>query len=222
MSLQIIITEDGSHSLKNTILDETYHSIHGAIEESIYVYIKAGLEHVLSKGPEFLNLLEIGFGTGLNTLLTAIYAGVKIEYTAVENYPLKREEYLMLNYAAQLRVDQQLFTSIHECRWDELIALEDNFSLKKISADIRNIDLEKSKYDLVYYDAFAPGKQPEMWELPLLKKVYKGMNEEGVLVTYCAKGQVKRDLKSLGLNVESLPGPPGKFEMVRATKSRKS
>ncbi|MDA0194277.1 MAG: tRNA (5-methylaminomethyl-2-thiouridine)(34)-methyltransferase MnmD [Bacteroidetes bacterium] len=219
MDIALITTEDGSHSLRNIALNETYHSIHGAIQESQHVFIQAGLQYLLRKNPKDINILEIGFGTGLNALLTTIYQKtVPIHYTAFEPYPIEASVYDRLNYPSELGANKKLFLALHEANWNNQIEINQGFALHKIHARYQETILPSLTFDLVYFDAFAPEKQPELWELPVLNKIYQAMKPDAVLVTYCAKGQFKRNLKSIGFNVESLPGPPGKFQMTRAIK----
>jgi tRNA U34 5-methylaminomethyl-2-thiouridine-forming methyltransferase MnmC len=219
---ELIVTKDGSHSLLHTELNETYHSVHGAIQESRHVFIDNGLSYVIScNGLADVNVLEIGFGTGLNALLSAQAAAqfqIKLNYATIEAFPLAREVWSKLNYTETLG-DPALFESLHEVSWELEHAILPNFLLKKYYATLQEIKFLPGTFDLVYYDAFAPAKQPEMWTRDLLEKVVAAMRQKGVLVTYCARGQFKRDLASLGMKVETLPGPPGKKEMVRATKS---
>ncbi|HEY3404991.1 MAG TPA: tRNA (5-methylaminomethyl-2-thiouridine)(34)-methyltransferase MnmD [Ohtaekwangia sp.] len=213
---EIIVTKDGSHSLLNTELNETYHSVHGALQESIYVFIKNGLDPAIQKNPDSLSILEVGFGTGLNALLTlqrAQQVTSKIQYTTLEAFPLTEDIWSRLNYAESLRL-QEHFNQLHRAPWNVESSILPNFQLLKIDKTLQTVDLN-STYDLIYFDAFAPSKQPEMWTLDVLGKVVNLMKPAGIFVTYCAKGQLKRDLKSLGLNIETLPGPPGKKEMVR-------
>jgi tRNA U34 5-methylaminomethyl-2-thiouridine-forming methyltransferase MnmC len=217
-TIKIIATNDGSSSLYNEALDETYHSRHGAVQESMYVFIEHGLNHLCkSKKIDSVAILEVGFGTGLNALLTLQYAIehlIDIRYTSLETHPVTKEVWTQLNYSDAHHV----FNRMHEAPWGEGIEIVNKFRLKKIKNALQLESLSKASYDLIYFDAFAPNKQPEMWELSVLSKITDAMNTGAVFVTYCAKGQLKRDLKSLGLVVESLPGPPGKREMVRATK----
>lgn len=206
--IKIIVTSDGSNSLLNTELDETYHSRHGAVQESIHVFIRNGLDQVQR---EVVNVFEVGFGTGLNALLTAS-TGRKVNYTSIEAFPLEESIYTSLNYSPK-----EMLESLHRAPWNEAVQIKPTFTLRKIEGDLVTTTID-DKYDVIYFDAFAPSKQPEMWELPLLKKVCDALIPGGIFVTYCAKGQLKRDLKALGLEVETLPGPPGKKEMVRGTK----
>jgi tRNA U34 5-methylaminomethyl-2-thiouridine-forming methyltransferase MnmC len=220
VAVKIIMTSDGSHSLLNEELNETYHSIHGAIQESLHVFIKHGLEYVIQKTPAaVISMLEIGFGTGLNALLTWEYVQrlhTKIKYTTIEAWPLSEEVWSALNYSNS-RADDH-YATLHRACWDNEESLDLNFNLLKLHVTLQEVKLPLTTFDLVYYDAFAPSKQPELWELPLLEKVLGSMKPGGTFVTYCAKGQLKRNLNFLGVKVETLSGPPGKKEMVRALK----
>jgi tRNA U34 5-methylaminomethyl-2-thiouridine-forming methyltransferase MnmC len=219
-NLQIILTSDGSHSLLNTALNETYHSHHGALQESLHVFIRNGLEHFYEKShPQTIRIFEVGFGTGLNALLSMQFAAIRkvdIEYISIEAFPLQKDVWSRLNYAQSLNAAEQ-FQKLHEAQWHDWQNMDVNFRLKKLNITLQEITLDQ-QFDVIYFDAFAPNKQPEMWELPMLEKVVNALAPEGVFVTYCAKGQLKRDLKSLGLQVETLAGPPGKKEMVRGLK----
>lgn len=209
MDVKIILTSDGSHSLLNTTLDETYHSRHGAVQESQHVFIKNGLEFFAERNPvRPIKVFEVGFGTGLNALLT-VNTGLDVEYTSIEAFPLEESVYGQLNYQPK-----ELLLEVHRNQQLETR----NFKLRKIHATLEAISLPANEFDLVFYDAFAPSKQPSMWELPMIEKVCNALAVGGLFVTYCAKGQLKRDLKGLGMEVETLPGPPGKKEMVRGTK----
>lgn len=216
--LSIITTEDGSHSLFNKSLNETYHSIHGAIRESDHVFIRAGLDHWLScHASEKLRILEIGFGTGLNTFLTAIHPVTQmIHYESLDAFPITNDLAMSLNYG-RFRESEELFSSIVLAPWNQETVIHPTFTLLKLKADVISDEIRPG-VDIIYYDAFGPSKQPEMWTKEVLTKVTACLNANGIFVTYCAKGQVKRDLKSLGLTVETLPGPPGKLQMIRATR----
>jgi tRNA U34 5-methylaminomethyl-2-thiouridine-forming methyltransferase MnmC len=220
MSIEIITTSDGSHSLLNTELDETYHSRHGAVQESIHVFIKEGLDYFLQrKDATDIAILEVGFGTGLNALLTLQRAqefSNSIHYTSLETYPIPEEIWSKLNYIDSVGLKEK-FDQLHQAPWNSAVYILPNFELQKQNVTLQQADLSTG-FDLIYFDAFAPNKQPEMWEIDVLKKVVDAMKVDGVFVTYCAKGQLKRDLKSLGLIVETLAGPPGKKEMVRGVK----
>lgn len=217
-SIKIITTEDGSHSLLNETLDETYHSRHGAKQESNYVFIDKGLNFFVDQNSaKAVSILEIGFGTGLNALLTAKKSSadqITINYTTIETDPLPPEIWKTLNYS----LNNLLFEDIHEANWNEWVSLTPTFKLFKNQISLQQVVFNDEEFDVIYFDAFAPNKQPEMWTYEMLEKVYRALKLNGVFVTYCAKGQLKRDLKTLGMSVESLPGPPGKREMVRAIK----
>lgn len=218
--IHIIETKDGSSSLLNVSLNETYHSTHGAIQESKHVFIETGLKPFLDCKKNELSILEIGFGTGLNALLTIQSAKqfpIKIYYETIEAFPLVSDIITNLNYP-QLLNAEDLFSQIHHSPWSEVEEITPNFKLNKRAVKLQEAYLENEKFDLIYFDAFAPAKQPEMWELSILTKIILAMKPNGIFVTYCAKGQLRRDLISLGLVVEKLPGPPGKREMIRAKK----
>jgi tRNA U34 5-methylaminomethyl-2-thiouridine-forming methyltransferase MnmC len=221
-SIKIISTGDGSHSLLNTALHETYHSVHGAMQESAHVFIKNGLAYWLDKKPDStIKILEVGFGTGLNALLTLQHAknsGFTARYHTLETDPLDESIWSKLNYSASLGMEDE-FIQLHRVAWDKEQEITPNFILTKIKSSLQRSELPVSAFDLIYFDAFAPSKQPEMWHLGNLEKIAAAMTPGGVFVTYCAKGQVKRDLTAAGLRVETLPGPPGKKEMVRAIKN---
>jgi tRNA U34 5-methylaminomethyl-2-thiouridine-forming methyltransferase MnmC len=218
--IEIIITKDGSHTLRNHFLDETYHSRHGARMESLHVFIKHGLEQVLESNAPEISLLEVGFGTGLNAWLTAkrvLGAPVQLHYVALESYPVDESVWSKLNYAAT-SADRELFQALHRVSWNTPVPVTANLTITKIHSMLQQVNFPTSAFDLIFYDAFAPNKQPEMWTSDILEKTATWLKPGGTWVTYCAKGQVKRDLKSAGLTVETLPGPPGKREMIRAIK----
>jgi tRNA U34 5-methylaminomethyl-2-thiouridine-forming methyltransferase MnmC len=222
---EISTTKDGSHSLLNRELNETYHSVHGALQESVHVFIKNGFDFLAERSrSENISILEIGFGTGLNALLTlqrAHETKIPVQYTSLEAYPLAASIWQKLNYGESLGMTDD-FARLHEAEWNAPAMIASHFRLHKRHTTLQQEELPSSVFDLIFYDAFAPGKQPEMWELPVLAKVATAMKPSAVFVTYCAKGQLKRDLKSLGLQVETLAGPPGKKEMVRAVKKAAS
>lgn len=221
-SIEIIPTGDGSHSLLNKELNETYHSRHGAVQESNHVFLKNGLDFFcerISKNP--IHVFEVGFGTGLNAWLTGLRSveiGRRICYTSLETYPLPEDLWQQLNYASGGSNEKELFTKIHEAEWGTDVQLLPTFSLKKVNQEVQQFQFEPGSVDVVFFDAFAPNKQPELWAVNVLEKVANAMSAGSVFVTYCAKGQLKRDLKALNLEVETLAGPPGKKEMVRALK----
>jgi len=216
---QLIITEDGSHSIYVPELDENYHSIHGAVQESEHVFIKNGFD-VCDENP--VTLFEAGFGTGLNALFTAIRGlgtGKEIFYTAIEKYPLDNEIVKVLNYPAFAgEKGKMIFDQIHSCEWGKLHKIVTGFYLTKIEGDLVN-DTITGSYNLVYFDAFAPDKQPEMWTKDVFRKISQVTAANGIFVTYSAKGDVKRNLEGSGFRVSRLPGPPGKRHMIRAIKS---
>jgi tRNA U34 5-methylaminomethyl-2-thiouridine-forming methyltransferase MnmC len=211
----LIITADGSHTLFLPELDEHYHSVTGAVQESKHVYMEAGLNQCI-KNP--VHLLEMGFGTGLNALLSALEAaerGIQVIYTALEKYPLPSGITGQLNYAG---LDKDLFAQIHAIEWGIPVQLTPFFCLQKIHTGFDDYTYP-GFYDVVYYDAFAPDKQPEVWSPDLFDRLYVSMHPGGILTTYCAKGTIRRMMLQAGFTVERLPGPPGKREMLRATKT---
>jgi tRNA U34 5-methylaminomethyl-2-thiouridine-forming methyltransferase MnmC len=228
MQPTLIQTADGSHSLYLKELDEHYHSIHGAIQEGKHVFIETGLKkiplpyHKTEEGKSTIDILEIGLGTGLNAFLTYLERAnitAQINYTALEAYPLNSEIIAQLNYLELLSAKQHqtLFNKIHECSWEQLNQLDVNFYIHKIKNTLQQVVFSK-QFDIIYFDAFGPRVQPEMWTEDIFTKIYSATKPNGFIVTYCAKGEVKRTLKKVGFTVESLPGPPRKREMVRATK----
>lgn len=221
---KILVTADGSHTLFVDGLDEQYHSIHGAIAEAKHVFIQSGFDHVLNNQPiSSLNILEVGFGTGLNALITYLYGkqtGAKVNYTSIEPYPLDESIVSRLNYPILLECDEdetKVFKKFHTCKWNEPHAVGENFSLFKKKGMFQELEL-KAGFDLVYFDAFGPRAQSELWEESIFAQLFNCLRQNGCLVTYCAKGQVRRNMQKVGFEVERLPGPPGKREMLRATK----
>jgi tRNA U34 5-methylaminomethyl-2-thiouridine-forming methyltransferase MnmC len=215
---QLINTYDGSHTIYVPELDEHYHSIHGAVQESTFIFINNGFG-VCKADP--VSILEIGFGTGLNVLLTAIKANSgnrEVHYTTIEKNPLGNEITDSLNhpeYAGEKGTE--IFQRIHSATWNASVNICHNFNLLKIEADFTQYRLTGT-YDLIYFDAFGPDKQPEMWTPGLFAGIYAVTNKNGILVTYSAKGEVKRSLRTCGFDVTLLPGPPGKRQMIRAVK----
>jgi tRNA U34 5-methylaminomethyl-2-thiouridine-forming methyltransferase MnmC len=211
----IIQTTDGSHTIKNELTGDTYHSVHGATQESQHVFLKNGLDFFLNQhSSKQVKILEVGFGTGLNALLTLQqHADIQIQYTALEPYPLPTEISQQLNYNGK---DELL--ALHACAWNSPQRISKNFTLTKLQTTLEQAQFPENFFDVVYFDAFAPSSQPELWTQQAFSKIRDVMTRPSVFVTYCAKGQVKRDLKSVGFVVESIPGPPGKREMVRAIK----
>ena len=219
MEIKLIHTKDGSHTLYMPELDETYHSQHGAIQEAMHVFIENGIK-LIKKSK--INVLEVGFGTGLNAILTSEYAkstGIRVDYLAVETLPLEIQLIKRLNYFAQLKeFSNDEFIQIHQSNWERKERIHDDFLLTKKQIRIQDFESDL-KFDVIYYDAFGPRAQNEMWEKSIFKNLFDLLSENGFLVTYCAMGQFKRDLKSIGFKVQSLPGPPGKREMTVAYKS---
>ena len=216
-----MITEDGSHTIYLPEIDEHYHSVHGAIQESVHIYIGQGLLQC-SSNP--ISILEIGFGTGLNAFLTFCYAqkqNLRINYFSLEKYPLSEKEYLELNYPETLFPEYAgVFKQMHQTEWNKPVLISPSFTLRKVNADLLTFDFSTvAPVDLVYYDAFAPGKQPEMWTDNILHKVSASVKKGGVLVTYCAKGAVRRALTAAGFEMERIPGPMGKKEILRGKKT---
>ena len=217
MKPQIIRTADGSDTLYIPELNENYHSINGAIQESLHVFINCGLK---SLKKEKLKIFEIGFGTGLNVLLTFIEALKKdllITYHSIEKYPLENKLLLKLNYANILGTKYNLlFDTIHSGKWNTNLELSKSFLFKKIEADFTEFTFQ-TNYDLIYFDAFGPDVQPEMWSERNFLKIRNVLNPEGILTTYSSKSSVRKAMQSAGFNVEKLPGPPGKREIIRAS-----
>lgn len=216
--MEIEITKDGSSTLFIPEWNERYHSKNGALQESLYVYIEKGLYYLEKQN---IRILEIGFGTGLNVLLSMIYQknSTKISYTALEPFPIKKEIYENLNYPflEPLKNSQNIFIQLHELPEKTFYKVNENFHFIKYYQKIQEFETTE-KWDLVYWDAFGPRVQPEMWSLELCQKIYDLLDINGIIVTYCSQGQFKRNLKQVGFKVEVLPGPPMKREMTRAIK----
>lgn len=227
MQRKIITTADGSKTIQIEEWNEQYHSVHGAIQEANYVYIKHGLLFYveliseLQKQPsETINVLEIGFGTGLNALLTFLKAqDIKqsINYVGVEAFPIASEELAQLNYPSQLNIDPEFLVQIYECSWGTSHRISDVFLLTKQQKFFKEIS-EENVYNVIYFDAFGARVQPELWTEAIFKRMHKALKRNGVLTTYSAKGSVRRALMAVGFEVEKLEGPPGKRHMLRALK----
>lgn len=219
MEYKIITTSDGSKTIYLPHLDETYHSSHGAVQEAIHVFIKHGIQ---ANEQHEIRVFEMGFGTGLNALLTYVEAeqsNRKIHYSGIEAYPVGVETAMLMDYCSLIGTKhQEKFEELHQTDWDQQHALSDVFSFEKIHEKIEEFIPLQEQFDIVFFDAFGPRAQEAMWASSILSKMYDMLKPNGFLVTYCAKGQVKRDLKSLGFTIEALPGPPGKREMTRAWK----
>ncbi len=213
------ISQDGSHTLFRVDLDETYHSVHGAIQESEHVFIHAGFDRIEPK--EIISIFEMGFGTGLNTLLTlqkATERRQKVYYSSIEAFPLEEKIINELNYSDLLEQgNSDYFNKIHYCSWEKSNEINDFFTLEKRCVRMENFTPDKS-FDLIYYDAFSPDKQVTLWSVSIFEKLYKSLNTNGILVTYSAKGIVKKALRAAGFEVKRLTGPPGKHHMLLATK----
>ena len=218
MKAEIRITGDGSHTLYVQALDEHYHSRFGALTESKHIFIDAGLASLNSKK---ISILEVGFGTGLNALLTAMHASdnqVTVNYVTLEKYPLDTSLLSRLNYSLMTGTGgRELFDAIHNAPWEKSVTLTPWFTLEKRMMDLTSMSVE-GLYDLVYFDAFGPDKQPEMWTREVMQKVTAVTHPGTVFVTYSAKGTLKRILKDFGFEVTLLPGPPGKRVITRAVK----
>jgi tRNA U34 5-methylaminomethyl-2-thiouridine-forming methyltransferase MnmC len=216
---EVRLTADGSKTLYLPHLDETYHSSHGAIQESVHVFIEHGLTYI-SQQTESIAVFEMGLGTGLNALLTALWAQKHqrtVQYIGVELHPISEDLWRQMEFV-QVKSEIDLYTKIMSSEWEEFQEINPYFELKKIEKDVLQLELQE-QVDLVYYDAFGPRAQSEMWEIPVLTKMHELLKPGGVFVTYCAQGQMKRNLKTLGFELTELPGPPGKRVMTRATKS---
>ncbi len=219
MKLKLKLTDDGSHTLYRTDLDENYHSTHGAIQESKHVFIKNGLDYCSTDlRKKKISILEVGFGTGLNCFLSFLYAknnNISIEYSALEINPLSRDVTDQLNYCSN-NDEKGIFDKMHIVDWDKEIKISDYFRLNKIHQSLQECEFQNS-FDLVYFDAFGPRVEEKLWKMEWYSKIRKSLNSHGVFVTYCAKGSVRRDLISSHYDVERLKGPPGKREMIRAS-----
>lgn len=219
MKREIIITDDGSTTIRIPEWDENYHSTHGAIQEAKHVFIKNGLN--LFRSQDSISILEIGFGTGLNTFITFLETlnKEKVNYVGVEAYPISADEVLQMNYVSELQaVDfKSIFETMHSCSWEIVNQLKTNFYLTKRKQFFQDIE-DKNSYDLVYFDAFGFPLQPELWSETIFKKMYDALLPNGVLVTYACRTPIKNAMLAAGFSIEKLPGAPGKREMLRATK----
>ena len=219
MKREIITTSDGSTTIQIVDWNEQYHSIHGAIQEAYHVFIKSGLSLFRDKK---LSILEIGFGTGLNSLVTLLEApkyNLEIQYRGVEAYPVAQEELKQLNYISELKAEavSEQFHLMHVSPWEKEIEITPQFLLHKQQKDFAELN-DSDSFHLIYFDAFGARVQPELWTEAIFSKMYAALKNDGILVTYAAKGSVRRAMQTVGFSVERLPGPPGKREMLRATK----
>lgn len=220
MKREIIITDDGSTTIRIPDWDENYHSTHGAIQEAKHVFIKNGLD--IFKNQDSISILEIGFGTGLNAFITFLETvnKEKVNYVGVEAYPISSEEIAQMNYVTELQATQYqvIFDKMHSCDWESQQKITDNFTLTKRKQFFQDI-ADKEQYDLIYFDAFGFPLQPELWSEVIFKKMYDALLPKGTLVTYACRSSIKNAMLSVGFSIEKLPGAPGKREMLRATKN---
>ena len=224
MKRKIITTADGSKTIHIEDWNEQYHSKHGAIQEANHVYLEHGLLFYFSEyyrdNAKPISVLEIGFGTGLNALLTWRVSNdlkCKIDYTGVEAYPVKSEELELLDYPEQLHIDPEVFQSLHVTDWNSKQQISESFLLTKQQKYFNEIE-EENAFDVIYFDAFGARVQPELWTAELFEIMYKALRPNGVLTTYAAIGEVRRTMTALGFEVQRLKGPPGKRHMIRAIK----
>ncbi|MDA3822912.1 MAG: tRNA (5-methylaminomethyl-2-thiouridine)(34)-methyltransferase MnmD [Bacteroidales bacterium] len=217
MKREPIKTEDGSMTLYVPELGEHYHSIHGAVTESEHIYIEAAFKHC---SKESIRILEYGIGTGLNVLLTFLEAQKsmkKVYYHGIEKYPLTNKEFEVLNKSELPEYSHTAYTKIHECPWNKMVKLNESFSLYKEKSDFRDAKPD-GPFDLIYFDAFSPDIQPELWTLNIFKSIYELASPGAILTTYTSKGTVKEKLRAAGFIIKRLPGPPGKRHIIRARK----
>ncbi|MEM7654539.1 MAG: tRNA (5-methylaminomethyl-2-thiouridine)(34)-methyltransferase MnmD [Bacteroidota bacterium] len=213
--LKHVQTRDGSSTLYAPRFEEHYHSLHGAVQESMHVFIEMGLR-ALPKELEQVRIFEMGFGTGLNALLTLLHRGEKkIKYVGIEAYPIQSEQWESLNYPQELGEEAVVhFRQLHESAWETPLAVVPGFGFEKRQQKLEDLELS-DPVDLIYFDAFAPTAQPELWTDAVMQRMADLLAPGGIFVTYSAKGSVRRALQAAGLVVEKLPGPPGKREMLR-------
>ena len=214
-------TADGSHTLRSAMFDVTYHSKHGAIQEAQTVFIAAAFAEIAARQSS-VRVLEMGFGTGLNALMTfgeSLKNNIHLDYTAIEAYPISDATAATLNYAELLDFAEatDFLKFIHQNNWNTSITLTENIHFQKNLIRFEYIDFD-TEFDCIYFDAFAPNTQPELWTIAQFERLYKALKPNGILTTYCAKGEVKRNMKAAGFVIEALPGPIGKREMTRARK----
>lgn len=218
-SHKLFKTADGSLTLQIPEWNEQYHSKHGALQEALHVFIKEGFLYKTQQGYKRIAILEFGFGTGLNTLLTKIFAEkeqISIDYTAIEAYPVVFDIIEKLNFSEQLKIPSEEYLELHKLSWNTKHKVSEYFSFTKKKMRFEEID--EKEFELIYFDAFGIRVQPELWTANIFKKAYAALTPNGSLVTYAANGKAKRALMEVGFQVEKIPGPPGKREMMRATK----
>ncbi|WP_100612516.1 tRNA (5-methylaminomethyl-2-thiouridine)(34)-methyltransferase MnmD [Confluentibacter lentus] len=222
MERNVIITADGSSTIYLPEWDEPYHSKHGAIQEAYHVFIKHGFHFLCEQSYNDMAILEIGFGTGLNAFITYMESEklqVSVDYCGVEAYPVSAEDIVKMNYVTELKAEKKasFFEKMHQVSWEKSHKIASHFSLTKQNKFFSDIE-DQNKFNLIYFDAFGARVQPELWTETIFQKMYDALKPNGILVTYSAKGSVRRAMQAVGFSVEKLPGPPGKREMLRATK----
>lgn len=220
MERKIVRTADGSKTIQLPDWNEQYHSLHGAVQEAYHVFIESGLRQFSDRE---LSILEVGFGTGLNALITLAEAPslhLKIHYTALETAPVTEAEWRELGYGSALDITGAVlwYEQLHGCPWEQPFTIREGFILTKHNADLRQFTTPGPSYDLIYFDAFGARVQPELWTEDIFSRMFSALRPGGSLVTYSAKGSVRRAMEAVGFQTERLPGPPGKREMLRATK----
>lgn len=220
MERKIVSTSDGSKTIQLTEWNEQYHSLHGAVQEAYHVFIQSGLRQFSDRE---LKILEVGFGTGLNALITLLEApaqNLSIHYSSLETAPVPEAEWRLLDYGSDLDdpAASTFFEQLHLCTWDKPVGIRPGFSLFKQKTDLREFVPDSPSFDLIYFDAFGARVQPDLWTLDIFSRMYNALLPGGILVTYAAKGSVRRAMQAAGLLTERLPGPPGKREMLRASK----
>jgi len=216
--LKIVTTKDGSQTILNDQLGSTYHSRHGALTESSHVFIDKGLKRLVDDGLNDINILEMGFGTGLNALLTwqmAKELGLNIDYQSLELFPVPEKVWYSYQLPDDLKLEQVDFEKLHQANWNEFVQIDESFRLTKYQVSLLDFQSDK-KFNLVYFDAFEPETQPELWTEEVFEKLFEMMKTGGILTTYCCKGYVRRNMIAAGFMVEKVPGPPGKREMIVA------
>lgn len=220
--ISFLLTDDNSHTLFSERFKATYHSIRGAISESKHVFIQNGLQYVHEQfQPKEISILEVGFGTGLNAFMTYLYAkehDLKVKYHSIEAYPVPLAEISQLNYTKKFSEQEKMvFDQMHQQEWNGVGQISDSFSLIKHLCLVEEFN-SPQQFDIIYFDAFSPSEQPELWTEGIFKKMQDLLKENGILVTYCAQGQMKRNMKQAGFKLQSLPGALGKREMTRGLK----
>ncbi len=218
---ELIITDDGSHSYFVPEVGENYHSSYGAIQESRHIFIESGLCNINRKE---IRIFEMGFGSGLNALLAWDYTrskNIKLEYESIELFPISPQEASLINYPDKLNIRRDDFAALHECEWDKWHEISSGFTFIKKHIDLLTYikgDLPTKAFDMVFFDAFSPEAQPELWKTPIFKFLFEAMNPDGILTSYSVRGEFRRSLLSVGFRVEKVPGPPGKRHITRAFK----